>query len=167
MIVSAKLRHLHIAPRKVRLIADVIRGKSAAEAGAILNFTIKKAALPILKLLNSALANAKNNFQLGQANLYISKITVDEGPKIKRFMPRARGSAHEIQKKTSHINLVLDEIKKSPSTRLGASKIEKAEKVEIVEKVDQTEKPKFKSETIVKKPKPVMGLRRIFRRKAF
>ena len=162
-MITAKLRNLHIAPRKVRLVVDIVRGKTAAEAGAILNFTTKKAALPVLKLLNSAMANARNNFQLDPDNLYISRITVDEGPKIKRFMPRARGSANEIQKKTSHINLFLDEIKK------GAGKI--AEKVapEGSElrpaKAGREEKPKLKSEARISAPKTEKSARRIFRRK--
>src|SRR4030066_233417 len=100
MQVTAKLRYLNIAPRKVRLVADLIRGKSAEEAQAILNFTVKRATKPLEKLLKSALANAKNNFQLETSNLHISKILVDEGPKLKRYMPRARGQAYEIQKKT-------------------------------------------------------------------
>jgi large subunit ribosomal protein L22 len=107
--VSAKLRYLRIAPRKVRLVADLIRGKSVSEAETILNSLSKKSALPLSKLLKSAIANAKNNFQLNPTKLYISKITVDEGPKLKRWRPRARGQAYEIQKKTSHITLVLEE----------------------------------------------------------
>ncbi len=107
--VVAKLRHLRIAPRKVRLVADLIRKKPVNEALVILDFTRKKAALPLKKLLNSAIANAKNNFQLDPSNLYISKITVDEGPKYKRWMPRARGRADLILKRTSHITLVLSE----------------------------------------------------------
>ena len=103
----AKLRYLRIAPRKVRLVADLIRGKSVEEAETILNFTQKKAALPILKLLKQGIANAKN-LGLDEKKLYISKILVDEGPKLKRVFPRARGRADIIQKKTSHITLVLD-----------------------------------------------------------
>ena len=113
MTVIVKLRNLRIAPRKTRLVADAVRNKSVDEAQGILNFMIKKAAQPLLKLLKSALANAKNNFQLDSANLYISKITVDEGTKFKRWMPRARGQASEIQKKTSHVTLVLSERKKT------------------------------------------------------
>ena len=109
MQVTAKLRNLRIAPRKARLVADLIRNKQVEEAQAALNFTNKKATEPFLKLLNSAVANAKNNFQLDPANLYISKILVDEGTKLKRWMPRARGQASPIQKKTSHITLVLSE----------------------------------------------------------
>jgi len=112
MAIVAKLNYLRIAPRKARLVADLIRGKSTEEAQTILNFTIKKAALPFLKLLNSAIANAKNNFQLEKSNLYISRITVDEGPKYKRWRARARGRAAEILKRTSHLTLYLDEIVK-------------------------------------------------------
>ena len=114
MSVTAKLLHLRIAPRKVRLAADLIRGKTVEEAQTILSFTVKKTALPLFKLLNSAVANAKNNFQLNPANLYISKIIINEGPKYKRWRSRARGMAYEIQKKTSHIILVLEEIVKKP-----------------------------------------------------
>lgn len=115
MEVTAKLRYLRIAPRKVRLVADLIRGKNVEQATHILSFTRKRAAKPILKLLNSAIANAINNFQLKKENLYIDKITVDEGPKLKRWRPRARGVAYEIQKKTSHITLVLKESKNEKS----------------------------------------------------
>ena len=113
MVVTAKLRYLRIAPRKVRLVADLLRGKSVEEAQNILNFTQKRVALPILKLLKQGISNAKNNFQMEEKNLYISKVLVDEGPKLKRVRPRARGHADEIQKKTSHINLVLEERGKS------------------------------------------------------
>ena len=101
MVIVAKLRYLRIAPRKVRLVVDLIKGKAIEEAQTILNFTVKKATQPLVKLLNSAVANAKNNFQLEESNLYISRITVDEGPKYKRWRARARGIASEIQKKTS------------------------------------------------------------------
>lgn len=112
MQVKATLRHLRIAPRKVRLVADSIRGKRALQAQTVLRFTVKGASHPMLKLLNSALANAKNNFHLEAENLYISKITVDEGAKLKRWRARARGQAAEIQKKTSHINITLEEKEK-------------------------------------------------------
>jgi large subunit ribosomal protein L22 len=107
--VKANLRYLRIAPRKVRLVADLIRGKSVQDAERILNFTSKRAALPLLKLLKSAVSNAKHNFNLDEKKLYISKITVNEGPKMKKVFPRARGSADIIQKKTSHVSLILKE----------------------------------------------------------
>lgn len=122
MPVQAQLRHLRIAPRKVRLIADAIRGKQVSTAQTILSFTTKKAALSLLKLLNSAVANAKNNLKLEPANLFISKIEVNEGPKLKRWRPRARGRAYEIQKKTSHIILVLDENKKTVKKKTRKTK---------------------------------------------
>ncbi len=116
MSTTVKLRHLRIAPRKVRLVADLIRGKSVEEARVILQFTVKRAAPPVLKLLNSAIASAKQK-NLDPSRLYISKITVDEGPKLKRWRARARGQAYEIQKKTSHITLILDETKKKRVTK--------------------------------------------------
>ena len=164
MSVVAKLHYLRIAPRKVRLVADLIRGKSVEEAQTILNFTVKKATQPLLKLLNSAIANAKNNFQLEESNLYISRITVDEGPKYKRWRARARGRASEIQKKTSHVNLFLDEIVKKPKKIKKGKKLEEVEKIEEVPKI---EKPKFKPEKEIAKPKIEKGIKRIFRRKAF
>lgn len=116
----AKLNYLRIAPRKVRLVADLIRGKRVEEAQNILNFTQKKAAFPLFKMLKAAMANAKNNLKLEEENLYIAKILVGEGPKLKRMMPGARGHADEIQKKTSHITLVLDELSpKDSRTRKG------------------------------------------------
>ncbi len=131
---QATLRYLRIAPRKVRLVADLIRGKSVASAQTVLKFTIKGAAQPLLKLLNSAVANAKNK-EAAIDNLYISKITVDEGPKYKRWMPRARGQAYEIQKKTSHITIVLSETKKKV-----AKKAVKESRKPVASKVKKTKK---------------------------
>ena len=89
MISTAKLKYLRIAPRKVRLVASLIRGKTVNKAEKLLSFTRKRAALPILKLLKQAIANAKNSFQVDENNLYISKIIVNEGIKLKRQFPRA------------------------------------------------------------------------------
>ena len=168
MSVVAKLHYLRIAPRKVRLVADLIRGKSVEEAQTILNFTVKKATQPLLKLLNSAIANAKNNFQLEESNLYISRITVDEGPKYKRWRARARGRASEIQKKTSHITLVLKGEKKKKVEK-EISKVKPKEEIKPAEEVEKKPKPKTpkreKKETSKKKEK--ISLRRIFKRKAF
>ncbi|MBU3895721.1 50S ribosomal protein L22 [Patescibacteria group bacterium] len=109
MQVKVELNYLRIAPRKTRQIADLIRGKMAEEAASILQFVVRKPALPILKLLNSGIATIKNDFKLDPAKFYISKITADEGPKLKRSRPVARGSAHPIWKRTSHVALVLEE----------------------------------------------------------
>lgn len=176
MKVTAKLRYLRIAPRKVRLVADLIRGKKVEEAQTILNFTTKKAAPILLKLLKQAIANAKNNFQMDKSSLYIAKIFVDEGSKLKRQMPRARGQANEIYKRTSHISLFLGEIEKKPRSEEGkpaqraASKVKKIEEIkekEKIKKVSKTEKPKFKKELERPKPKIAKRVKRFFRRKAF
>ena len=175
MSISAKLKYLHIAPRKVRLVADLIRGKKIDEAQAILNFTTKKSAKPLLKLLKSALANAKHNFQETESNFYISKILVDEGPKFKRFMPRARGSASSIQKKTSHITILLDKIEKKSKEikELKKAEIVKKEQEKLKTDKDLKEKKSFidkmKSRRDIKtiKPKTEKKFKRIFRRKAF
>ena len=165
--VTAKLRYLRIAPRKVRLVADLIRGKTVEEAQTILNFTIKKTAQPLLKLLKSAIASAKHNYQLEESNLYISKITVDEGPKLKRWRARARGMTSEIQKKTSHVTLVLEEIVKKPPKNVKKVKPKVIKKEKVEEKVVKPEKPKPRPEIEVAKPKIERGIKRIFRRKAF
>jgi len=108
MEVKAKLRFARVAPQKVRLVADLIRGKKSEEALNILTFTKKAAAKTVIKLLKSALANA-NQKKVDVDHLYVKKITVDQGPTMKRFMPRALGRATTIRKRTSHIDIVLDE----------------------------------------------------------
>lgn len=108
MIVLAKLNNLRISPRKVRLVADMIRGKKASLALADLSFCIKKGALPMKKLLDSAIANAKNNFKLAEEDLFIRLIKIDEGRTLRRWRARARGRACRIEKKTSNVTLQLD-----------------------------------------------------------
>jgi large subunit ribosomal protein L22 len=109
MEVKARLRFVRVAPRKARLVADLIRGKGSEEAINILAFTKKAAAKMIGKLLKSAIANATQKKTVDIDHLYIKKITVDQGPTMKRFMPRALGRATTIRKRTSHILIVLDE----------------------------------------------------------
>ena len=108
MEVKAKLRFTRIAPRKARLVADMIRGKKSEEALNLLMFTPKAAARLIIKLLKSAIANA-NQKKVDVDRLFVKAITVDQGPTMKRFMPRAMGRATSIRKRTSHITIVLDE----------------------------------------------------------
>ncbi len=116
MEIKAQINYLRIAPRKVRLVADMIRGKKAVEVQTLLGFSLKRGARALKKLLESALANAKNNFEIEDLeNLYIKTITVDEGPKLKRWRARSRGRAMQIQKKTSHITLTLDKKENVPS----------------------------------------------------
>jgi len=138
----AKLKHLRIAPRKVRLVADLIRGKMALESLVVLNHITKRAARPMAKLLQSAIVNAKNNFELDENILYISKLTVDEGPKLKRWRPRAMGRAYPIQKKTSHITIVL---KEKESNKPNIKTVEKKEaKKEVIKKVELKHKKENK-----------------------
>ena len=143
-MITAKLKHLKIAPRKVRLAADLIRGMSVIEAQAQLKFLSKRAAHPVLKLLNSALANAEHNFNLSKENLYISKITVDAGPSLKRWLPRAMGRATPILKRTSHITLILEERSKELKKEKSVKKIKEKETIKPMIKKTSEERPKFK-----------------------
>jgi large subunit ribosomal protein L22 len=105
---KASATHIRISPRKVRMVVDTVRGKSVSQALSILGFTRKKAALPVQKLLKSAVANAAENNGISDVDiLVIDHIMVDEGPTLKRFMPRARGRATPIRKRTSHIRISL------------------------------------------------------------
>lgn len=127
-MILAKLNNLRISPRKVRLVADMIRGKKAGKAQAFLSFCVKKGALPLKKLLDSAIANAKNNFKLKEDDLFISQIKVDEGRTLKRWRARARGRACRIEKKTSNITLNLDTLRPTPPPASGGVGREKAKK---------------------------------------
>jgi len=106
---QATAKTVRIAARKVRLVIDLIRGKSVAEALAILQFTPRGASPVVAKVLNSAIANAENNFDLDRQDLVVSEAFVNEGPTLKRFRPRAKGSASPINKRTSHITVVVSE----------------------------------------------------------
>ena len=119
---KAVLKNYRQAPRKVRLVADLIRGKRVEEAQLALSFLPKRAATPMLKLLNSAVANASD---ASTEDLIVREIRVDKGVVLKRFMPRARGAAHSIHKHASHVVLVLGE---KPEKK--GKKAEKPEKVE-------------------------------------
>lgn len=105
--VRAVAKYIRTSPRKMRLVADLIRGKSAQEAWNLLEFTPKRAAGPMKKCLESAIANAQNNNEIPAESLTVHKVMVDEGPTLKRFTPRARGRASAIKKRTSHITIVV------------------------------------------------------------
>ena len=120
MEVQATLRHLRTSPKKVRLVADVIRGKKVAAAQSQLLHLNKGASQPMLKLLNSALANAEHNLSLAKDNLFVKEVRVDEGATLKRWMPRAHGRATTIRKRMSHVQLVLGEI--NPTTPKKSAK---------------------------------------------
>ncbi|PWA12950.1 50S ribosomal protein L22 [Pueribacillus theae] len=111
MQAKATAKQVRIAPRKARLVIDLIRGKEVGEAIAILRHTPKAASPIVEKLLNSAIANAEHNYEMEANNLYISEAYVDEGVTLKRFRPRAQGRASRINKRTSHITVVVSEKK--------------------------------------------------------
>ena len=105
--------YARISPRKVKIVLDLIRNKPAAVAMGILKNTPKSASELLIKLLKSAIANAENNHELNADNLYVAGAFANQGPTLKRVMPRAQGRAFQIKKRTSHITLVLKEIEES------------------------------------------------------
>ena len=109
MEAKAYLRYVRISPRKVQIVLDLIRGKDYKMAAAILKHTNKAAAQPLLKLLNSAAANAEHNFNMDKDNLYVAECYADPGPILKRIRPRAQGRAFRILKRTYHVTMVLKE----------------------------------------------------------
>ncbi|PYZ95651.1 MULTISPECIES: 50S ribosomal protein L22 [Alteribacter] len=109
MEAKAVAKQVRIAPRKVRLVVDLIRGKKVGEAISILRHTPKTASPVVEKLVNSAIANAEHNYEMEPDNLVVSQVFVDEGVTLKRFRPRAMGRASRINKRTSHITVVLTE----------------------------------------------------------
>lgn len=109
MEATARIKHWRISPRKVQIVLDLIRGQSYEKATAILRYTQKAACETLLKLINSAAANAENNFGMDKGRLYVSECFVCPGPTLKRIRPAAKGSAHRILKRTSHVTLVLKE----------------------------------------------------------
>jgi large subunit ribosomal protein L22 len=105
--ITAKLRFLRMSPKRTRLVADLMRGHKVTKSIAMLSVLNKRPAKPLLKLLLSAVANAQHNFSLPVDTLRISKITVDQGPVLKRWMPKAHGRATPVREPTAHIKLVL------------------------------------------------------------
>lgn len=135
---KAFLKNYRQSPRKVRLVADLVRGKDVNTALTTLSFAPKRAAEVVKKIIESAIANATHNDNADVNTLFISSITVDEGPTIKRFRARARGSAARIRKRTSHI-----------AVSLGSKTMEKKTKVKAEVKTET--KPKAKPKTNTKK----------------
>ena len=105
----AQAKFVRIAPRKVQIICDMIRGKEAAYAQALMENTPKAGCEYVIKVLKSAVANAENNFEMDPEKLYVSKVFATPGPIIKRIMPRAQGRAYRINKRTSHVTLAVAE----------------------------------------------------------
>ena len=140
---KAFLKNYRQSPRKVRLVADLIRGKKVDEAEVVLDFTAKRATSHFKKLLSSATANAKQNFGIERDNLYIKEVQVNKGVTLKRWRARARGSAFPINKRSCHITLILAE------QELKDKKIEKPGNIET--KTKKTEKAVAKPKKTVEK----------------
>lgn len=123
MEVRAHLRHLRLAPRKVRAVVDLVRGMPVDTAIDQLTILPRGAAQPVLKLLNSAIANAEHNFKLDRHSLRIKSIVANEGPRLKRFQPRAFGRAAEILKRSTHITIILEDAAKSARPDTTTTKV--------------------------------------------
>ncbi len=171
MSIKVKNNNVGIAPRKVRQVCDLVRNKKASDALKILRFCEKKEiALMLTKLINSGLAIASNDSKYDLDNLVVGTIFTDEGPMLKRWLPRAMGRATPIQKKMSHVAIILEEKEEFGRYRAPQAKITKSEKTlakdkeEIKTKETKHNKPSPKVAETKKKPKEGFT-RKIFRRK--
>ncbi len=129
MLVKAYARHIRMSSRKVRLVIDLIRGARVVKAQTQLQFANKAAAEPVLKLLNSAIANAVHNFQLNKDDLFIKAVMADEGPILDRWQPRAHGRAFPIRKRTTHISIVLENIPPKAKAEKPTDPAKKSKKI--------------------------------------
>ncbi len=141
---KAILRRVRISPKKANLVAQLVRNMKATEAIDVLNFTPKKAAPIIRKVIQSAVANAENNFKQNPEDLYITEIIVNEGVTLKRSIPISRGRVHPLLKRTSHITVKVG----LPSEKMKA---EKEVKVEKPKKTEEAKKEDSKKDTKAKK----------------
>lgn len=159
---------MRIAPRKVRAVTNLLKGKDVGYALNQMEFYMKRPVLPLMKLLNSAIANAENNFNMVKSNLYIKEFLVDEGVKLKRFRPKAQGRAGEIQKKTSKVRLVLGE-RVAGLKRQATEKKAKEKTGKVDEESSRTEIKRHEHEvkTEIGKKSDTSGnmVKRLFRRK--
>lgn len=145
-MITAKLNDYRQSPRKVRLVANLIKGKKVEEAKSSLNFLVKRAAKPLSDLLDSAIANAEHNFNITADKLFVREFRVDEGVVLKRRMPRARGMAYPIKKRTSHVFIQLDTIDNLPAKKGKKAVVVKEEVKKEDKKVVKktTKKPSIK-----------------------
>ena len=169
MEIKTQLNHLHMAPRKVRLVADMIRGRDVTRAEMMLVNMPKRASMPLLKLLRSALADARHNFQVSASDFYVKEIRVDPGPVAKRTRARAFGRAASIRRRTSHVILFLD-----TRGRGDGALVARKKGAPVVRDITPEDKPRAgvkpargerASSLNVQKPKPSGAIRRIFQRK--
>lgn len=172
MEIKAQLRHLHIAPRKVRAVSGLISGMNVQDAERELAHLVKRSSDPMRKLLRSAIANAMHNFHLDGTELRIKEIRVDPGPVSRRFRPRAFGRAAPIRRRTSHVILTLEAkgvVAARPQKERGdAPVIREATREDIRRDADATRAGKQgdREEVKPRKTKSISLARRIFQRKA-
>ncbi len=172
MQIKSHLNYLHIAPRKTRLVAGLIRGMDLGRAERELEHAHNRAALPILKLLRSAQAGAKFSYQLQKEQLYVKSITVDSGPMLKRSRPRAFGRSAPVRKKTSHITLIVEAKKGFESASAQRSRAREKPIVRDAMREDMKKEimrrpPDQREEREVPQARPKKGfLQRVFKRKA-
>ena len=145
ILVKASANHIHLSPRKMRLVTNLIKGMNAVDAVTQLQHIEKKASPIMIKLIQSAVANAKNNFSLDPERLFIKSVTADMGKVMKRYFPRARGSAFVIRRKMSHIDIVLEERKSGKASKSKLSFLNRNKAQHKAESVDH-------DEAVAKKP---------------
>lgn len=168
---TAQSKYVRISPRKMRLLVAVLRGIPASEAEARLMVASQRSSVPLLKTLRSAMANAVQA-KIDPNALFVKEIRIDGGPKLKRYMPRARGGMGKIEKKSSHITIVLGESESPRSSRFVVARVKGGNKKEATEKTHrvkkdskaEAEKPATEGKTAAKKGKGVAP--KIFNRKA-
>lgn len=165
--ITSRLKYLRVAPRKTRFVAELIKGLPVDQAKAELMFLARRPSVHVLKLLDSAVADAKHNHKILESQLYVKEIKVDQGSKFKRWTPRARGGASPLEKKTSHVTLIL-----GVSDKLTPAKFvfrEKPKKTTSPKGKSEKEKTKESFQEEIKDVKPVKGpgfFKKVFRRKS-
>ncbi len=165
--ITAQLRNTRLAPRKVRAVVDLLRGKNALVALDQVSAWVRRPSDPVAKLIRSAIANATHNFNMVPSNLFIKEFYVDEGVKLKRYRPKGFGRAGEIQKKTSHIHIVLEETVAGLKGDASTAKKHEHTHEHAAPVAKKTGKPEVKTELGKKTDETKgKGVRRMFQRKS-
>jgi large subunit ribosomal protein L22 len=164
MEILAKGKYVRVSPKKARAIANLIRGKNASESVVMLSSMPQSGAAAIKKVLVSSMANAENNFNLDKKELIISAITVNAGPVLKRFQPRAKGSASEIKKRTSHIEVVVSGVIKSKTSKNDEKQLKAKKEVVTDEESHKVEIERPTEKSVYTTTPKEMG-KKMFRRK--
>ena len=155
MNVRATAKFVGTSPRKIGLVAALIRGRSAKEAVSILEQTQKRATGPVGKVLQSAIANAENNFNLKSGDLVVESVLIGPAPTLKRFRPRAQGRAGAIRKRSSHISVVLNDVKSGKASSQAASRRQNSASEPVSSKVSQSSQNASDKLTTSSQPKKI------------